>query len=675
MKLGHLVVLIAALILVMSCTPPPPTLTPTPPPLVPTVKPTPTPLPMPMPTPTATPTPAPSSTPTPAPAPALQPELIPQDKEVSFSLGPVTITTWDPVTIGPLENSTNLYFTAKNTGQQPVTLQFRRMESPAPRTTPGFPEWMSHFFMLFPDESFTLQPGGTRTLEFYASMDLFGSLTARAELSFGFRLAETGQELTIPITVVARAQGLPWPGLSGLPASSTITGRVTSSDGRPVEAGIRMFLLNGENRTRNEKTVDGRFRIEVPSIEDIRAVLGPRQLPYSDIDYFLVAEAEGYALGYRAGIAPARGQTLTVDLVLEPIRQSVSYRLVGELATDGPLGYWWVRFAGRGDKVVAVQGQHDQSDLPGHIIAVDLSGRELWRVPTDKECWGFDVSLDGKLIAASSMGGFLYVVDEQGRLLWKKQIRTGSVRNVRFSPDGNYVYAAGFLFEAATGREVWNVPGYPGEYNSRWSPDGTRIIAAQGGEMVMLSREGQVLWRAEQSLGIDPLFLQIDANYNVYAAGKSRELFSFDGNGKLRWRHRLAQTPNNMNRAMSADGSLVVAHIFNGILEAFNNTGEPLWRRPVSMDGGWGPGHQGIDVTPDGELIVVAGNWPDSPLGGVFLYDRTGTLLWKHEAPTKPGFAYTGHLTGAQGVAISEDKSYIVVAYADSVIRIFQREP
>jgi outer membrane protein assembly factor BamB len=655
MKLGRLIVLVVALTLVLSCTALPPTLTPTPP--------------------SAMPTPAPSPTPTPAPAPALQPELIPQDKEVSFSLGPVTITTWDPVTIGPLENSTNLYFTAKNTGQQPVTLQFRRMESPAPGTTPGFPEWMSHFFMLFPEESFTLQPDGTRTLEFYASMDLSGSLEARAELPFVFRLAETGQELTIPIVVIARTQTLPWHGLDSLPASATITGRITSSDGRPVEAGVRMFLLNDKNVTQLVSTADGCFRIEVPSIEDIRAVLGPRRLPYSNIDYFLVAEAEGYTLGYRGGIAPARGQTLTVDLVLEPIRQRVSYRLVGELATDGPLGYWWVRFAGKGDKVVAVQGQHDQSDLPGHVIAVDLSGRELWRVSTDKECWGFDVSSDGKLIAASSMGGFLYVIDEEGRLLWKKQIHTGSVRNVRFSPDGNYVYTAGFLFEAATGREVWNVPGYPGEYNSRWSPDGTRIVATQGGDIVMLSREGQVLWRAEQSIGIDPLFLQIDANYNVYAAGKSRELFSFDGNGKLRWRQRLAQTPNNMDRAMSADGSLVVAHTFNGILEAFNNAGEPLWQRPISMDAMYGPGHQGIDVTPDGELIAVAGNWADSLKGSVLLYDRTGTLLWKHEAPMKPGFAYTGHFMGAQSVAISEDKCYIAVGYADSVIRIFQREP
>jgi outer membrane protein assembly factor BamB len=655
MKLGRLIVLVVALTLVLSCTALPPTLTPTPP--------------------SAPLTPAPSPTPTPAPAPALQPELIPQDKEVSFSLGPVTITTWDPVTIGPLENSTNLYFTVKNTGQQPVTLQFRRMESPAPGTTPGFPAWMSHFFMLFPEESFTLQPDGTRTLEFYASMDLFGSLEATAELPFDFRLAETGQELTIPITIIARTQTLPWGGLGSLPASATITGRITSSDGRPVEADVRMFFLNEKNVTQVVRTVDGRFCIEVPCIEDMRAVLGPRRLPYPTVDYFLVAEAEGYTLGYRGGIAPARGQTLTVDLVLEPIHQRVSYRLVGELATDGPLGYWWVRFAGKGDRVVAVQGQHDQSDLPGHIIAVDLSGQELWRVPTDKECWGFDVSSDGKLIAASSMGGFLYVIDEEGHLLWKKQIRTGPLRNVRFSPDGNYLYAAGFLFEAVSGQEVWNVAGYPGEYNSRWSPDGTRIVAAQGGEIVMLSREGQVLWRAEQSIGIDPLFLQIDANYNVYAAGKSRELFSFDGNGKLRWRQRLAQTPNNMNRAMPADGSMVVLHIFNGILEAFNDAGEPLWQRPVSVSSMYGVGHQGLDVTPDGELIAVAGNTFDNLTGIVRLYDRTGTLLWKHDASMKPGVTYTGNLGGAQGVAISEDKRYIAVAYADSVIRIFQREP
>ncbi|MBE3101443.1 MAG: PQQ-binding-like beta-propeller repeat protein [Firmicutes bacterium] len=606
--------------------------------------------------------------------PPLQTALIPQDKEVGYNLGTVTITTWNPVTIGPLENSTNLYFIAKNTGQQVVNLQFKRMESPAPRTTPGFPDWLSHFFMLFPNETFTLQPGESKTLEFYASMDLFESMEAKGVLNFKFILKETGQELTIPLTIVARTQCLPWRGLESLPASATITGKVTAIDGTPVEARIRMFLLNKENVTQLVNSHEGYFRIDVPSIEDIRAVLGPRQLPYSSIDYFLVAEAEGYEMVYQGGIAPSRGQIINMDIVLKPVNQQVSYSLVGEIATDGHFGYWWVRFAGNGDKVVAVQGQHDQSSLPGHIIAISLSGQELWRIPTRKQCWGFDVSSDGKLIAASDMEGFLYMIDENGHLLWEKQISNGNVRNVQFSPDGSYVYSAGFLFETESGREVWNIPGNPGEYNSRWSPDGNRIVASQSGIIIMLNREGKVLWRSEQSIGIDPLFLQIDADYNIYAAGKSRELFSFDGNGKLRWRQKLAQTPNNMNRAMSANGKLIVTHIVSGMLEAFNNTGEVLWRRPLSMDAMYGPGHQGIDVTPDGELIAVAGNWSDQLTGSLLLYNCKGTLLWKHEAPMNQEFNYTGHFMGAQSVSISDDSSYIVVGYADSVIRIFKRE-
>ena len=117
---------------------------------------------IPMPAPSETPSPtvppspatkpgrAPISVPAtpPASASALPSELIPQDKEVSYNLGPVTITTWNPVTIGPLENSTNLYFTVKNNGGQRVTFEFQRMWSPAPGT-PGFPNWMSHFLCFF----------------------------------------------------------------------------------------------------------------------------------------------------------------------------------------------------------------------------------------------------------------------------------------------------------------------------------------------------------------------------------------------------------------------------------------------------------------------------------------------------------------------------------------------
>lgn len=54
----------------------------------------------------------------------------------------------------------------------------------------------------------------------------------------------------------------------------------------------------------------------------------------------------------------------------------------------------------------------------------------------------------------------------------------------------------------------------------------------------MYNREGTPLWKA--FIGEFPMVQEIDADYNVYAAGKNRELFSFDVNGNLRWWRRIA---------------------------------------------------------------------------------------------------------------------------------------
>jgi len=293
--------------------------------------------------------------------------------------------------------------------------------------------------------------------------------------------------------------------------------------------------------------------------------------------------------------------------------------------------------------------------VPGHFLMTDLSARELWRIATGDECWGFDVTADGR-VAAGCHDGAVYLADAQGNLLW--QIDVGEMnREVEFSPDGAQLFTGPYkgedaaLLDAASGAAVWTYR-EPRQWlrNSRWSPDGQRIVAGFGfGQLTALTREGAPLW--EVAIGQFPTALEVDSAYNVYAAGKNRELFSFDADGNLRWRRRI---PDHVVTAgdMSADGDLIVLGTVGNWLYAFDAMGELLWRRHLF---GIGVGNNGVDVTPDGTWILT----------GSALYDRDGTLIWRLETgPESPG---------ANTVTISDDGRYIAAGYEDSVIRIFER--
>ncbi len=597
-----------------------------------------------------------------------QPNTIvePEDKEVSFSIGSVSIKTWNPVTISTLENSTNLYFTVHNQGTTPLTLRLTSLNE----IQNSKPDWIFHFASLFNNAiDYKLGAGETKTIEFYLSKDVSEG-EKKTQLPFRFQVVETGAQVNIPIDIVARSSNEPLQQY----VSTTIEGRVTTSNGKPLDnVEVIAFFVNMDNKMGTKTDVNGNFSIDVPTIADLKKMLGNRRLPYTTLSYFLVAEKEGYTFGYRDNITPLDTSATKVDFTLKPIDNNISYNQIGELKTDGPYGYWWVRFIENNTKVVAVQGQHPPNlESPGHVVMLNLNGKELWRFLTDSACWGFDVSPDSSLIAVGCKTGSIYILDNAGNLVWKKNMGS-EVNGVRFSPDGSYLVGGRSgqttLFNPKTGEELWTRK--IDTQNIRWSPDGQRIVASDS-HMTMLSKDGDTLWDAW--IGQYPLYLQIDANYNVYAAGKTREMYAYDSKGNLRWRYRLPQTANNTTRAMSEDGKLIVVHTFSGLLQAFNDNGKTLWERPIIIgeQSRTGPGHQGIDMTTDGKLILVG----DRDYG-LSLFDQSGNLLWKTKASQRPDFKYDidahGHQNGTISVVITNDGEYIAAGYADSIIRIFKR--
>ncbi len=596
------------------------------------------------------------------------------ENTISITIGSVTISTYSPVNITGLEYSTNIYFYAKNNGAQTVTLEFTSLQEIVDNTR----TWMTHFFTFFPTSPYGVEidPGEEETLEFLLSAEEEADTT----LPFSFKIQETGQEGTLSLQVHSSHS----PGFQDLPNTATVSGKITDGSGQPLDnTEVKLYFYNGRAGLTATTDSQGSYSLSCPAIEDIEEALGSRPLPYSSLSYFLLVDKEGYSLGYKGEIEPARNKTVTVNLKIDPVNLR-SYQKIGELTTSGAYGYWWLFPNKDFTKLAGVQARHPpQLDVPGHFLMTNLNGKKLWQVDTDNECWGFDFSQEG-LICAGSHNGTIYMVNSSGSTLWTFN-EGAMIREVEFSPDGKYLFTGPFgnneaaLLEANTGSVIWShTVAQPQQWlrNSRFSPDGQRIIAGfSGGRLDMLTNSGTLLWT--KYIGEFPMVLEIDSQYNVYAAGKNRELFSFDSAGNLRWRQRIANhvvTAGSDN--MSEDGSLIVFGTVGGQAFAVNKKGEILWERPLP---GTLQGHNACDVTPDGQWIVMGTAGEEGSAGAVVLLDKNGSLIWSHTSEDRRDtgeydypYSYDHNQRGAITVAISDDAQYIAAGYGDSTIRIFK---
>lgn len=606
----------------------------------------------------------------------------PEGGIVTVDLGPVTLETYSPVTITGFENSTNLYVRATNTGTDAVTVR---------RPTPievdfSIPEGGNpprHFYALgLPHVR--IEPGATATFEF---MTTRGSPELEVSLPFSLEGGEPSTVLTIPIHSVDGEHGYPVRELHEMPRTATIRGRVSTPAGEPI-TGIEVFVFALGNTAldpwRTDVGRDGTFVIDVPSTDDLRAALGDRPLPYEAVGFSIDVRAEAHTAGHAEVTQLARGATATVDLEIERVTP-VDFELVGELSTGGVYGYWWALPLPRFETIVAVQARHPPMlDQPGHVVAVDLAGSELWRFEVPNECWGLDVSIAGDTAVACHDGG-VFLLDSNGALRWERTFDQMN-RLARFSPDGTTVIAGPdgnsdiVLLDARSGENVWAFD--PEERldwlrNARWSPDGSRFVTSHAdGRLAVFSDDFDLLW--EVDIGEFAMLLEVDADHNVYAAGKNRELFGFDGEGNLRFRRRI---PNHVVTAgsnnMDASGNWIALGTVGGVLQMYDTDGTMRWQRRFEGDL---QGHNALDMTPDGSLVVVGGAGSVGNAGVVSLFERDGGLLWQEMHPdgrdqgTMPApYEYDHNQRGVITVAISDDGRRIVAGYGDSTIRIFER--
>ena len=604
---------------------------------------------------------------------------------VEARLGPVVLSSFSPASITALEDSTNVYIEAVNEGTSTVTIQGPRGWEVLVQSVEGLPAAPTHFFDLDPFAAI-IQPGRKVTFEF-----MITRTSPVTDLTFPFRLVATAEttDLTVRMLTGGGEEGYAGLSESVLPLGSQIRGTVTDGSGAPLagaEVGAYPLEDLGHIDWRTTTDSNGRYHISVPTTGDLEAYLGSRPLPYPLIGYRVEVNLDGYTADHGEVRSAVRGEAVTVNLSIMAAGP-VGYDLVGEVNTGGVHGIWWIRPLPGFNAVVTVEGRHPP-ELPegGQVVAVDLEGRELWRFETARECWSMDVSADGD-VAVACHDGAVHLLDSSGNLQWSVD-SGGMNRMVRFDPGGTRLVtgpgdgADVIVRDSTTGAPIWSYdpdPEIGWLRHAVWSPDGQRLVTGHsGGLVVMFDRSGTLLW--ERSIGEFPMSMGVDASYSVFAAGKNRELFSFDGDGLLRFRHRISNHVVSAARRNMSDAGDRFAHgTVGGVLQVFDQTGAMVWQRRL---GGVLLGHNALDMTSDGSLIVAGSAGEAGRDGYLELFDRNGALLWQtrhgdgRDAGTIPmPYSIDHNQRGVISVAISDDGRRIVAGYGDSTIRIFERRP
>ncbi len=588
------------------------------------------------------------------PLPVL-PEGTPKGEWITKNLGNVEVRYFSTAVVwGMSESGTDFFVNLKNKGSSRTVVNF----TPVKNLLGTVPKWNLHFFSL-QEPPLILEPGEEKKLWYFASLDQAGEFTVKFKLWLDNNSANS---LEMPVVFSAVADDS-----FTRKGSSIIYGYLKDERGNPL-AGAEVSAQMNCGRLGNRGVSDGQGRYFLVALgkEDIDVIYQGKELACDSTDYFLSAEKEGYEYYFKDHISPTRKDYTRVDIVLEKKKESVSFSQAWEKQVDEPYGFFWAKPSADWSVFAVSQAKHEpQLNKPTNFYLFDSSGNIVWKQPTGNECWGIDITPDGSKVIAGCHDGKIYVVSREGNLLWS--FDTGSmVRSACFDNDGKTALSGTtgnlFLFNAATGAK--SSFSWPGGWlrNCLFYPDSSGFIAGSA-EIGGFDAAGKQKW--QQLIGEFPMFLGVDKSKNIFAAGKSRSLFSFDVSGNLRWKKRIPDHVVTMG-GVTSNGQRIVVGTIGGMVYLFDGKGNLLWKQHLNSGKmGDSTGHNAVAISPDGERIVVG----SAPGNCVLVYNKKGTLLWKE--CVEVGKIKADMRPGVTNVQISPDKKKIIATYGDNYIREF----
>lgn len=586
-----------------------------------------------------------------APLPGL-PAGAPKGELTKKQLGNIEITYYSTAIIrGMMESGIDYFITLKNNGNSEAAVHL----SPDEELVKQTPKWNLHFYS-FQDSPVKIKPGEEKKLWYFISMDKGDG----EQFTVRFRLwLDSANQAELPVIFGAVGDDL-----RGR-ETGIIYGYVKDENGMPVNRVRVDATMNcGRSGFRGDTDESGRYAIPILAMEDIRAIYD-RETACDSNDYFVSIIADGYELYFKEHVAPTREKYEMLNITLEKAEESASYQLKWEKRVDEPYGFFWVKASDDFSVFAADQAKHPpELGKPTSFYLFDSDGNVLLKQPVDNECWGIDIAKDGSKVTAGCHDKKVYAAGKS-RLLWEFDTG-GMVRSACFSADGTKILSGAigklYFFNSDSGSKK-EIPWIDEWFrNCKFYNDDSGFVV---GARTLAGFDSSSNKKWEFVMGEFPMFLGVDNSNNVYAAGKSRTLFSFDADGSLRWKHRI---PDHVAGAgdVTPDGSRVVVGTVGAMIYLFDGDGNLLWKRPmagVGIEGGMG--HNAVAISDDGKRIIVGG----APSNCVFVYNEKGTLLWKgcNEIADVP----EDMMPGINSVQISKDKNEIVAAYGDNYIREF----
>ncbi|MFA6341124.1 MAG: PQQ-binding-like beta-propeller repeat protein [Candidatus Paceibacterota bacterium] len=585
------------------------------------------------------------------------PEGTPKGEWVTKNLGDVEVKYFSTaIAWGMTESGTDVFITLRNKGKSSVTVNFTPVESLLSQV----PKWNLHFFSLV-KSPVTLGPGEEKKLWYFASLDKTGE-----NFTVKFKIwTDTSTSLEVPIIFGAIDD---W--FKGQ-ETSQIYGYVKDEKGKPLsQVEVSAQMNCGRLGFRGSTDQQGRYAISVLGKEDIDAIYQGKELGCSSTDYSLTVEKDGYEYYFKEHVNPTRKNFAQADVTLVKQKESASYTLAWEKQVSEPYGFFWTKPSSDWSVFAVSEAKHEpQLGKPTNFYLFDSLGNILWKQPTENECWGIDISPDGSKVVAGCHDEKVYMVSKEGSLLWSSDMN-GMTRSACFSRDGKTVLSGTVgrlsLFNAATGAKS-NISWDGGWLrNCLFYLDDSGFIAGSP-EIASFDSLGNEKWL--QPIGEFPMFLGVDTAKNVFAAGKSRTLFSFDASGNLRWKERIPDHVVTMG-AVTPNGKRIALGTVGGMVYLFDGDGNLLWKR--NMGGSTTEadfvGHNAVAISDDGTRIVAG----SAPGNCVIVYNDKGTTLWKKCLETKT--TNDNLRLGVTNVQISSDKTKIIASYGDNYLREFIKQ-
>ncbi len=586
------------------------------------------------------------------------PASVPKGEWVIKNLGDIEIKYFSTAIVwGMSESGTDVFITLKNKGANQATVNF----TPVQDLKGQVPSWNLHFFSL-QEPPLTLGPGQEKKLWYFASIDQGeGTFTVKFKLWLG---SNSANYVEAPI-VFGAVQG----NFYGK-ETSVIYGYVKDEKGNPLTGiNVNAQMNCGRLGFWNVSDSRGRYTISVLGEEDIDAIYQGKELGCDSTDYFLTAEKDGYEYYFKEHVNPTRENFARVDIVLAEKKETVSFALSWAKQVAEPYGFFWVKPSADWHYFAASQAKHEpQLGKATNIYLFDSSGNIIWKQPTGNECWGIDIAPDASKVVAGCHDEKVYAVSRAGNLLWTYNAGT-ILRSACLSHNGGTALSGTvgdlFLFNATTGAKssiTW-----PGSWlrNCLFYLDDSGFIAGSpeiGGFTVAGSQQWQ------QEIGEFPMFLGTDNAKNVFAAGKSRTLFSFSASGNLRWKEKIPDHVVTMG-AVTPDGSRIALGTIGGMVYFFDGQGKVLWKRNLGSEmAGDSAGHNAVAISNDGKRIVVG----SAPGNCLMVYNEKGTIVWKKCITV--GTIQADLRAGVTNVQISPDKTKIIASYGDNYLREFIKQ-